>query len=76
MVNGCFWHRCPKCALPTPKTHREFWKNKFRLNVERDSRKLAELEATGWRVLVIWECEIQKDIDLCVKRIREALREP
>jgi len=38
-VNGCFWHRCPICDLPLPKTNIEFWKNKFIRNVERDRLK-------------------------------------
>ena len=73
-VNGCYWHRCPRCDLPIPRAHREFWKNKFELNVKRDERKLAELEADGWRTLVIWECEIREDLTRCVDRVRRALR--
>jgi DNA mismatch endonuclease (patch repair protein) len=59
-VNGCFWHRCPKCQLPTPKTNPEYWEEKFRRNVERDQRKLKELEDAGWTVFVIWECDLKK----------------
>ena len=44
-VNGCFWHRCPLCNYPLPKAHSDFWKQKFERNVERDSRKIKELEA-------------------------------
>lgn len=72
-VNGCYWHRCPVCDLPIPKTHSEFWKKKFELNTRRDRRKTEELEAGGWRVLVIWECETKKDLESCVKRIKRAL---
>lgn len=67
-VNGCFWHRCPKCNLPIPKTHPEYWAEKFRRNVERDQRKIEELELAGWKVLTIWECDLKdaqkkKDIE-------------
>jgi DNA mismatch endonuclease (patch repair protein) len=72
-VNGCYWHRCPVCDLPIPKTHSEFWKKKFELNTRRDRRKTEELEAGGWRVLVIWECEIRKDLGNSVKRVKRAL---
>jgi len=72
-VNGCFWHRCPKCDLPFPKSHSSFWAKKFELNVARDVRKCADLESSGWRVLIIWECEIKKDLGSCVKRIKKAL---
>ncbi|MHB0803953.1 very short patch repair endonuclease [Stutzerimonas nitrititolerans] len=57
-VHGCFWHRHPCCRYATtPKTRQDYWLPKFTANVERDARKAAELEALGWRVLVIWECE-------------------
>jgi DNA mismatch endonuclease (patch repair protein) len=59
-VNGCFWHRCPKCNPSTPKTNAEYWNEKFKQNVERDQRKVEELEALGWKVFVIWECELKK----------------
>ena len=60
-INGCFWHRCPNCNLPLPKSHTEFWQEKFERNVERDKRKTSELEEMGWTVITIWECEIKKD---------------
>lgn len=59
-VNGCFWHRCPKCNLPIPKTNPEYWTEKFRRNVQRDQAKVSELEDAGWRVLTIWECELKE----------------
>ncbi len=60
-VNGCFWHRCPLCNLPLPKTNTGFWESKFSRNVERDERKRKELESLGWTVITIWECQIKKD---------------
>ena len=62
-VNGCFWHRCPHCELPLPKTNSEFWESKFQANVERDKRKIVELEGLGWNVRTIWECEIKDGIE-------------
>ena len=59
-VNGCFWHRCPKCKLPVPKTNPEYWVEKFKRNVERDQRKVEELEKAGWKVIIVWECEIKE----------------
>jgi DNA mismatch endonuclease (patch repair protein) len=58
-VHGCFWHRCPKCNPPLPKANQEYWSKKFALNQERDRRKIEALEAAGWRVVVVWECEIK-----------------
>lgn len=58
-VHGCFWHRHKGCSNATmPKTRTEFWAEKFRRTVERDQRKQSELEALGWRVLTVWECEL------------------
>lgn len=68
-VNGCFWHRCPTCNLPLPKANTEFWETKFKRNIERDQIKIKRLEELGWSVLVIWECEIKKNLDYQVKRI-------
>ena len=57
-VHGCFWHghSCKKAALPTSNT--EFWKDKIQSNVERDIRHKIALEKAGWRVIIVWECEI------------------
>lgn len=62
-VHGCFWHRHPGCRLAsTPKTRVDFWEEKFARNVERDARKLVELEADDWEVMTVWECET-RDLD-------------
>lgn len=69
-VHGCFWHRHAGCKLAsTPKTRREFWEEKFAANEARDAASVAALEALGWRVLVIWECETRNE-----ETIRTALR--
>lgn len=61
-VNGCFWHRCPKCQLPIPKGNREYWVVKFERNQERDAENLAKLQEMGWKTHVIWECELKKKV--------------
>ncbi|HVT83697.1 MAG TPA: very short patch repair endonuclease [Chitinophagaceae bacterium] len=63
-VHGCFWHRCPYCNYPLPKNNTRFWKEKFKKNVERDERKIKELQKLGWQVIVIWECELKGKINL------------
>jgi DNA mismatch endonuclease (patch repair protein) len=57
LVNGCFWHGhdCRKAGLPA--THREFWAAKIGDNKARDDRVTRELDALGWRVCTVWECE-------------------
>ncbi|WP_261428885.1 very short patch repair endonuclease [Berryella wangjianweii] len=61
-VNGCFWHRCPHCQPSSPKSHVEYWMMKFERNVERDRRNLELLRAEGWRVHVVWECQLKKKV--------------
>ena len=61
-VNGCFWHRCPFCNLPLPKSNTGFWEDKFKKNIERDGRNISLLENDGWNTFIIWECKVsQKD---------------
>ena len=61
-VNGCFWHRCPRCNPSVPKSHVEYWSVKFERNVERDRINLAKLEEDGWSVHVVWECQRKKKV--------------
>lgn len=61
-VNGCFWHRCPYCKLPLPKSNIEYWSVKFEKNIERDERNLNLLQQQGWKVFVVWECQLKKKV--------------
>lgn len=59
-VNGCFWHAHKGCKWFVPsKSNTEFWEKKFAYNTERDKNNYRKLEDLGWRVLIIWECEIR-----------------
>lgn len=60
-VRGCFWHRCPHCKPSTPKKNTEYWEAKFARNTERDAENVRKLEEMGWRVHVIWECQLKKN---------------
>ena len=61
-VHGCFWHRHASCRFATqPSSNIERWETKFQINVERDARNVAALQAAGWRVLVVWECELKRE---------------
>ena len=63
-IHGCYWHRhtgCKNCT--TPNTNREFWLKKFEKNIQNDSKHQQELEAAGWKVLILWECEIENDFE-------------
>jgi DNA mismatch endonuclease (patch repair protein) len=72
-VHGCFWHRHEGCTLAyTPKSNLEFWKKKFARNVEGDAEVASKLRETGWKQMVIWECEM-RDPAVLSRRIRRSL---
>lgn len=63
-VNGCFWHQHEGCRYAAiPKTREEYWLPKLKRNKERDRAVVEQLHKSGWRVLIIWECEIRKKAD-------------
>jgi DNA mismatch endonuclease (patch repair protein) len=58
-VNGCFWHRHEACKRTTvPKSNTAFWTQKFDTNARRDLSNYRQLGALGWRVIILWQCEI------------------
>lgn len=60
-VHGCFWHRHDNCKFAyEPKSRRDFWETKFKANVQRHFTVENLLVEMGWKVIVIWECEIAK----------------
>ena len=61
-VNGCFWHMHDCQRGHMPHSHQDYWEPKIKANVERDIRNRKTLEEDGWRVVVIWECELKKRI--------------
>lgn len=58
-VHGCFWHGHDCRSGRGPSTNQEYWSEKIAANQARDARKASELEARGWRVITVWECEIK-----------------
>ena len=59
-VHGCFWHRHAGCRYATtPASNAQFWREKFKANILRDEKVKKELRAAGWRVKVIWACELK-----------------
>ncbi len=66
LVNGCFWHGHSDCGLfRLPLTNTEFWSKKILGNSLRDARNQKLLENSGWRVFIVWECELK------TKKLRE-----
>ena len=59
-VNGCFWHKhdCPRFVWPS--SNEDYWRPKIQRNVERDQHNMDRLRSDGWKVIIIWECDLKK----------------
>lgn len=74
-IHGCFWHRHPRCKdATTPKTRTDFWMEKFSRNVENDRKHKEQLEADGWKVITLWECDINKRFEGTMNSLTEGLK--
>lgn len=74
-VHGCYWHRHKGCRFTTtPRTNVAFWKNKFKVNIDRDLRTECALTQLGMRVIVIWECEINTSPENVILRLKIAIK--
>ncbi|QOJ32574.1 MAG: DNA mismatch endonuclease Vsr [Gammaproteobacteria bacterium] len=71
-VHGCFWHRHPDCRYSTtPASNIAFWQAKFAENRKRDALVKQQLRRLGWRVHVVWSCEVnQRKMDALIARLR------
>ena len=74
-VHGCFWHRHGCKKTTHPKSRQDYWQDKFATNVARDQRNAEALTADGWRIFVVWECEVERDQTL-LDRLSEFLGPP
>ena len=73
-INGCFWHKHDNCYRSNiPKSNRSYWIEKLSQNAERDKKNIEKLKSDGWNVIVIWECEIEKNFDSTMKKVAEDL---
>lgn len=76
-VNGCFWHHHDCSRFKWPSSNTDYWHKKINRNVERDEEIRKTLEEAGWRVLVIWECELKKKVaEENLRRLYEAITAP
>jgi DNA mismatch endonuclease, patch repair protein len=75
-INGCFWHGHKGCKFfKIPQTRTEWWRQKINANKKRDQEYTASLEDLGWQVLVVWECELKKNlIEITLKRLEGNIR--
>ena len=72
-VHGCFWHghHC-RAGRNRPTSNRTYWESKLNRNHQRDAKNVAALEAAGWKILVLWECEMKDRLEI-TDRIRQFL---
>jgi DNA mismatch endonuclease (patch repair protein) len=73
-VDGCFWHGCKKCGIPTPRTNRSYWGPKLERNRARDRRTNRKLRVSGWSVLRFWEHQVAADPEACAARVMRRLQ--
>jgi len=74
-VHGCFWHHHHCYLFKVPATRTEFWTGKINSNVERDNRYVRQLQESGWKVLIIWECALRNKLRLSDGDLQERVEE-
>lgn len=71
-VKGCFWHQHAGCIdSHFPKSRRKYWYPKLKKNIQRDKKNVRELRRLGWRVLMVWECQVTASNSV---RLRDRLK--
>lgn len=73
-IDGCFWHKCPRCFRP-PESNKEYWLKKVNKNKARDKKVNAELRNNGWKVIRIWEHEIRNSLDETVEKTAKKIKD-
>ena len=75
-VNGCFWHGHKGCKyFVWPKNNAEFWKNKIESNISRDRKKAETLKDQGWKVIVVWECDLKHNFVFSMQNLVDQILE-
>ncbi|MBN2571201.1 MAG: DNA mismatch endonuclease Vsr [Ignavibacteriales bacterium] len=76
-VHGCFWHKHENCIDGRiPSSNTEFWKDKIQRNIRNDELNIEKLRKIGWKVYVVWECEVEKKLDLIMRNLISQIVEP
>ena len=73
-IDGCFWHKCPKCYAP-PKSNKRYWLPKIEKNAERDKKNARKLRRNGFKVIRIWEHEALRNPERPIRKIIKYLDE-
>ena len=75
-VNGCFWHAHESCKyFVWPKNNAEFWK-KIESNIARDKKAHQQIKDFGWKVLVVWECQLKNNCSETLEQLVNAIKDP
>lgn len=75
-INGCFWHGHKNCkASKLPTTRQKFWEKKISDNVDRDKKNTKKLKSMGWKVIIVWQCQLRNQIlqEKTIKRITKEI---
>lgn len=72
-VHGCYWHSCPLCAIARPRHNASYWSEKLTGNSRRDTQQVQRLNELGWRVHIVWECQVKSSLSEAVQHIKELL---
>jgi DNA mismatch endonuclease, patch repair protein len=74
-VHGCFWHYHAACREGrVPSTNSKFWEEKLSKNVEKDKKHIEACNLLGWRVITVWECEVEKSLENTLTMITSILK--
>ena len=71
-IDGCFWHKCPRCYKP-PKSNKKYWKAKVERNTKRDKAVTRKMRKDGWIVLRFWEHQVKENEPHVIKKINKQL---
>ena len=75
-VHGCFWHYHKDCREGRiPSTNSKFWEEKLLKNIEKDERHTKTLQDLGWKVIVVWECEIEKKLEHTLNKLIDEIKQ-
>ncbi|MBU2441789.1 MAG: very short patch repair endonuclease [Nanoarchaeota archaeon] len=67
-INGCFWHKCPKC-YKKPKSNKSYWMPKIEKNIRRDKKNYRSLKKLGYLIIKIWEHDVKKDLSKVISKL-------
>ena len=70
-IDGCFWHKCPRCYKP-PKSNKKYWKAKIERNTKRDRHVNRKMKKDGWTVIRFWEHQVKENKSYVLKKINKS----